>query len=150
MRRGSLIRCVTACQSCFLTKHGRSTMARKADLDLTGRWSGMFNYPHSMPPTPFEAVIRDSGGFIAGETIETGRRGGTLQAMVEGRRQGNRVRFAKIYDEAPRAAYRIDYVGTITDGGDEIHGTWQIPGNWGGTFLMVREGGAEEEVAERA
>ena len=124
-------------------------MARKADLDLTGRWSGIYNYPHSMPPTPFEAVIRDSGGFIAGETTEPGRDGGTLNALIEGHRQGSGVRFAKIYDEAPRPAYRVDYAGTIADGGDEIHGRWQIPGNWSGTFLMVREGGAEEEAAER-
>ncbi|HEX4738242.1 MAG TPA: hypothetical protein VH331_11840 [Allosphingosinicella sp.] len=124
-------------------------MARKADLDLTGRWSGIYNYPHTMPPTPFEAVLRDGGGLITGETVEPGGRGGTLHAMVEGQRQGSAVRFAKLYDEPPRAAYRVDYVGAIADGGDEIHGRWQIPGNWSGTFLMVREGGAEEEAAER-
>jgi len=128
---------------------GGSTMARKADLDLTGRWSGIYNYPHSMPPIAFEAVILDSGAFITGETEESGRNGDTLHAMVEGHLEGSEVRFAKIYDEAPRAAYRIDYIGTIADGGDEIHGRWQIPGNWSGTFLMVREGGAEEEAAEQ-
>jgi hypothetical protein len=122
-------------------------MARKADLDLTGRWSGIYNYPHSMPSTPFEAVIRDSGGLIAGEIIEP-ERNGSLNAMIEGRREGSEVRFAKTYDEAPHAAYRIDYVGTIAENGDEIHGRWEIAGNWSGTFLMVRESGLEEEVVE--
>jgi hypothetical protein len=123
-------------------------MAREADLDLTGRWSGIYNYPHSMPSTPFEAVIRDSGGFITGETVEPGRHE-NLQALIEGRREGSQVRFSKTYDEMPRSAHRIDYTGMIADGGDEIHGRWQIAGNWSGTFLMVREGDAEEEAAER-
>lgn len=129
-------------------KRGRWTMLRKADLDLTGRWSGIYNYPHSMPPTPFEAVIRDSGGLIAGETIEPERNGGTSHALIEGRREGAEVRFAKTYDEAPHAAYRIDYIGTIADGGDEIHGRWEIASHWSDTFLMVRKGGAEEEALQ--
>lgn len=147
MRRGSLIPSATACPSFFPTKHGSLPMTRKADLDLTGRWSGIYFYPHSAPPTAFEAVIRDSGGAIAGETMEPGTQGETLHAMIHGRRQGSEVRFAKSYDELPHAANRVDYVGRIADGGDEIHGRWQISGNWSGTFLMIREGGSEEEEA---
>lgn len=121
-------------------------MPRTTELNLSGRWSGIYNCPHTVPPTAFEAEIRDSGGFISGETTEPGGEGGTLHAMIEGRREGDELRFVKTYDDAPRAHYWIDYVGTIAEGGDEIHGQWQIPGNWSGTFLMVRDAGAEEEV----
>ena len=123
-------------------------MARAADLDLTGHWSGIYNYPRTLPSTPFEAVIRDSGGFITGETEEPGAHGGTLHATIEGRRRSSEVRFRKAYDELPQAAHPVEYEGIVAEGGDEIHGRWQIGDHWSGTFLMVRDGGAKEEAAE--
>jgi hypothetical protein len=121
-------------------------MSNAAELDLTGRWSGIYNYPHTFPSTAFEATIRDSGGLLTGETVEAARRGGTLHALIEGQRQVGGVRFIKSYDELPAAAHPIEYVGQIAAGGDEIHGTWYVAANWSGTFLMVREGDAEEEI----
>ena len=41
-------------------------MSGEADYDLSGRWSGIFNYPSLFPPNTFEAAIRDSGGVITG------------------------------------------------------------------------------------
>jgi hypothetical protein len=118
----------------------------EADLDLSGRWSGFYNYPHSMPATPFEAEIRDQGGPIAGETIEPGGDGGTMHAMISGRREGREVRFVKTYDDLLPAGAPVDYRGTVAESGDEINGRWEIAGNWSGTFLMIREGGAKEEA----
>ncbi|HEX5185238.1 MAG TPA: hypothetical protein VFW19_19045 [Allosphingosinicella sp.] len=118
-----------------------------ADLDLSGRWSGLYNYPHSMPPTPFEAEIREQGGLIAGETIEPGHDGGTMHAMISGRRAGHDVHFVKTYDDLLPAGAPIDYRGTVAEGGDEIEGRWTIAGSWSGTFLMIREGGSKEEAA---
>ncbi|HEY1605223.1 MAG TPA: hypothetical protein VGF77_06455 [Allosphingosinicella sp.] len=120
-----------------------------ADLDLSGRWSGLYNYPHSMPPTPFEAEIRDQGGRIAGETIEPGR-DGTMHAMIAGRRAGCDVHFVKTYDDLLPDGAPVDYRGAVAESGDEIHGRWEIAGNWSGTFLMIREGGSKEEAQNRA
>ena len=44
-------------------------MNAPADLDLSGRWTGMFNYPGPFPPVGFEAELRDQGGSITGTVL---------------------------------------------------------------------------------
>ena len=121
-----------------------------ADPDLSGQWSGIYNYPALFPPNSFEATVRDSNGVIAGVIVEPGDNldvpGTTRHAVIEGSREGSRVRFVKIYDQVDLEA--VHYDGRIDPGGDEIEGEWTIPGRWSGTFLMVR-GGRGEARAER-
>jgi hypothetical protein len=46
--------------------------------DLSGRWTGVYFYPvdaefnpyDDLPPTPFEAQIRDASGEVTGSTLE--------------------------------------------------------------------------------
>jgi hypothetical protein len=122
-----------------------------ADFDLTGRWSGIFNYPALFPPNSFEADIRDSGGLITGlisqprEAFEGP--GPARQAVIEGSREGSILNFVKIYDDLDRPTPH--YHGVIQPGGDEIEGEWTIPGDWSGTFLMIRGGRAEEAVERK-
>jgi hypothetical protein len=52
--------------------------------------------------------------------------------------------FVKIYDDLERPT--VHYRGTIQPGGDEIEGIWTIPGDWSGTFMMVRA--RKEKAAE--
>jgi hypothetical protein len=124
-------------------------MSAEDEYDLTGEWSGIYNYPHTLPPNAFEASIRDSGGIITGVIRQPGEffePPGTRQhAVIEGTREGSRVRWIKIYDDLTRAPPR--YEGTVQPGGDEIEGQWHHPGDWSGTFLMVRgrKAKAEEE-----
>ena len=128
-------------------------MSGEDEYDLTGEWSGIYNYPARYPPNAFEASIRDSGGIITGVIRQPGEffeAPGTLQhAVIEGTREGSLVRWVKIYDDLSRATPH--YEGTIQPGGDEIEGRWHIPGDWSGTFLMMRrsrEEAAEERVAD--
>ena len=120
------------------------------ERDLSGRWNGIYNYPSRFPPNTFEATIRDTGGAIAGEISQPGEffePAGTVQhAMIEGRREGSLVTFVKYYDDLSRPTPH--YRGTIQPGGDEIEGEWTIPGDWSGTFLMVRAAG-KSEATER-
>ena len=53
-------------------------------------------------------------------------------AVIEGRR----VSWIKIYDDLGSAT--LHYEGTVHADGEEIEGTWHIPGDWSGTFMMVR------------
>lgn len=126
-------------------------MSAAGDYDLSGRWNGIYNYPSLYPPNQFEATIRDTGGAIAGEISQPGEffePEGTVQhAVIEGRRDGNIVTFVKFYDDLSRPTPH--YRGTIQPGGDEIHGEWTIPGDWSGTFLMVRSAGQSEEAERR-
>jgi hypothetical protein len=122
--------------------------------DLSGRWHGFYSYVGGAHACAFEAELRDHGGEIVGVTFEVAQfgadPGATLSASVEGRRIGRAVDFAKTYDEVGLAGYTIHYAGTLAEGANEIDGTWSIPGEHSGTFLMVREGGAEAEEERHA
>lgn len=124
--------------------------AQGSGIDLSGDWTGVFNYPESLPATGFEATLRDVGGLITGVTVEPGDAlngsGGILHAVIDGRRDGMSVQFVKIYDESTDARDLVRYRGEIDPGGDEIAGHWEIPGDWSGTFLMVRAQKAAEAV----
>jgi hypothetical protein len=115
-------------------------MSGEEEFDLTGEWTGIYNYPELLPPNTFEASIRDSGGIITGVINQPGEiiePPGTHQhAVIEGTRSGGLVRWVKMYDDLARATPR--YEGRILPGGDEIEGEWHIPGDWSGTFMMMR------------
>jgi hypothetical protein len=123
-----------------------------ADLDLSGRWTGMFNYPGPFPPVCFEAELRDDGGSISGMISEPdeGHHGGagTLHSIVDGSREGSAVSFTKIYEDEERMPEPVFYNGTVQPDGNEISGRWEISGHWSGTFLMVRNPGAAEVAEE--
>lgn len=118
-------------------------------FDLSGHWSGMFSYPSLFPPNSFEAEIRDSGGLVTGlitqprEPFEPP--GPPRCAMIDGRRDGDTLTFVKFYDDLDRPTPH--YRGRIQPGGDEVNGEWTIPGDWSGTFIMIRQGkeAAKEE-----
>jgi hypothetical protein len=124
-------------------------MSGEGEHDLTGEWSGIYSYPAHLPPNNFEASIRDSGGIITGVIRQPGEiieaPGIHQHAVIEGTREGSLVRWIKIYDDLTRAPPH--YEGRIQPGGDEIQGEWHHPGDWSGTFLMVRarKAKAEEE-----
>jgi hypothetical protein len=126
-------------------------MTRQGDLDLSGQWSGIYNYPAHLPPNMFEATIRESGGAIIGEIAQPGEffePPGTVQhAVIDGQREGSRLRFVKVYDDLGRPTPH--YHGIVQTGGDEIEGKWTIPGDWSGTFLMIRGSTAAEELVRK-
>ena len=127
-------------------------MSDGADYDVSGHWTGVFNFPRLLPPGGFEATLREVGGAISGVTIEPGDPfdppGTILEAVIKGGRDQNLVTFRKIYDDELRPD-AVFYQGVIQQGGDEIRGEWTIPGEWSGTFLIVRAGKEEAEVKRR-
>ena len=100
--------------------------------DMTGRWTGIFNYLDGAASTAFEAELRDVGGAITGETCEPSDGVGDIdpdqRAFVEGTRSGHAVTFVKRYDELHRDP--VAYDGVVDPEGTEIAGTWTIPGVW--------------------
>ena len=130
-------------------------MSDDAEYDLSGVWSGIYNYPSRFPPNTFEATIVDSGGLITGEITQPGEffePPGTIQtAVIEGRREGGSLSFVKMYDDLSRPTPH--YHGLIQPGGDEIDGEWTIPGDWSGTFMMIRgpsnKASVERKVTEK-
>ena len=126
-------------------------MSDEAEYDLSGQWSGIYNYPALYPPNTFEATIRDSGGVVTGVITQPGEffepPGTVQQAVIDGRRNGTSLSFVKMYDDLNRPTPH--YHGVIQAGGDEIEGEWTIPGNWSGTFLMVRGPRTKASVERR-
>lgn len=124
-----------------------------ADLDLSGRWTGMFNYPGPFPPVGFEAELRDQGGSVTGmitEPDESSDGAGTLHSIVDGSHEGGAVSFTKIYEDEERMPEPVFYNGAVQPDGNEISGHWEITGHWSGTFLMVRNPGVAEAAEEKA
>ncbi|HEY0112291.1 MAG TPA: hypothetical protein VGB59_03975 [Allosphingosinicella sp.] len=130
-------------------------MSGESEFDLTGRWSGIFSYPAQFPPNQFEAEIRDSGGLVTGVITQPREffepSGPPQQALIDGRREGDILTFVKFYDDLGRPTPH--YQGRIQPGGDEIEGEWTIPGDWSGTFIMIRaskgEAASERRVSEK-
>lgn len=128
-------------------------MTGRAD-DLSGEWRGIFNYPgNAGPPTEFTATLHDAAGALTGHTVEPSLDGATVTARLDGRRSGAAVTFVKLYDEHGGGTYdAVAYQGAVDAEGGEITGRWTIPGDWSGTFIMVRDQGvaadAELEAAE--
>lgn len=115
--------------------------------DLSGTWLGIFNYPHSAPPTDFDATIADSAGALVGSIREVDPiSGDTLTATLEGDRAGARVHFTKYYEADDEDFDIVFYEGAIAADGLEIHGRWNIPGAWSGSFIMIRAKGAEAAI----
>ncbi|MDJ0276323.1 hypothetical protein QLH51_05865 [Sphingomonas sp. 2R-10] len=125
--------------------------------DLSGKWSGIFNYPHTNPPTAFEADIADLGGSIVGTIHEPDLYsvppGALIAAAIDGHRDGAKVTFSKFYDDSEGYGDMVVYAGMLSDDGCEISGRWDIPGMWSGSFLMIRPATAipaMEHATERA
>lgn len=123
-------------------------MSGEGEFDLSGRWTGIFSYPAQFPPNNFEAEIRDSGGVVTGVITQPREffeeDGPPRQAVIDGRREGDTLTFVKFYDDLDRPTPH--YHGRIQPGGDEVSGEWTIPGDWSGTFIMIRN--SKEEAKE--
>lgn len=124
------------------------------DTNLTGRWKGIFHYPRLLPPGQFDADLVEHAGSITGETFEVStsplRLGQEQRALLLGSRSGSHVSFVKHYDMARRLDTPVHYDGTVSGDGMEITGAWWIPGNWSGTFLMIRAKAPGAEVERKA
>ena len=121
--------------------------------NLTGVWHGLYSYPIARAPVSFVATLIDAGSAISGTTHEPCAMGGSpsqiLYAMVSGSHQDRAVSFVKTYDGANPNYRSVVYEGTLSRDGTEIEGRWRVPGNWSGTFLMIRSSGQAEAVGRQ-
>jgi hypothetical protein len=119
---------------------------------LSGLWNGQFTFPRVYEPEFFTATLLEMSDFLGGSIQEVARngrsKGMTLYATVHGTRRGSIVTFRKTYESATRA-HSVNYEGLVNADGTEIEGTWRIPGNWSGRFLVLRDSGLAEAVIRR-
>jgi hypothetical protein len=123
-----------------------------AHASLTGSWSGAYRYPNDVGhETVFNVRIEEVGGAFTGAIQEPNLMhpdfGPVASAEIEGVRNGSQVSFAKFYDGRGGMAHAVQYDGTADAGLMRIDGRWTIPGDWSGTFFMVRDDdGAAAEI----
>lgn len=126
-----------------------------ASRNLTGVWSGRYFYPRELAPVSFVATLIETATSLTGATHEPAgpATAAVRYATLQGQRDGNSVSFIKTYDNARSNVDLIHYSGILNGDATEIEGTWRIPGNWSGKFLMIRSPGKVAavalEVAER-
>ena len=122
-------------------------------LNLTGTWQGQYSYFRNKAPVPFSARLTESNSWLDGLIEEIGTagdaRGRPIEATVQGRRSGRSVTWIKLYHGNFRLYDSVQYVGDISDDGQEIEGRWTIHGNSGGRFLMVRQSGKDAARKKR-
>lgn len=64
-----------------------------------------------------------------------------MSATISGKVVSDTAVFLKTYDTLNPGYDAVRYDGMVGDEGLEISGTWTIPGNWSGSFIMIRSGG---------
>ncbi len=126
-------------------------MSEKFD-NLTGRWTGRYDYPNDADAVPFEVLLDEQEGILSGDITEpnTFRRdmGAHLAATLIGDRSGFDVSFRKTYGGFDHGDDLI-YEGALNGALTRIDGVWRFPSepDWRGRFMMVR---AVELRAKRA
>lgn len=119
--------------------------------DLSGWWSGAYNYPDGSPPNAFRAELRDDGGRLSGLTSEVDDEPGAapspIYATLTGGHGDQIVWFTKVYDDLGRAEHPIFYEGLLDTTANEICGTWHIVGDRTGGFTMRRDAANDSACA---
>ena len=127
---------------------------KQAAVNLSGAWAGLFNYPKLYGPVAFSADLVDRDGWLTGATKETATvgtaSGAKITATLQGRRTGLFITWLKLYDVVWRGYDSVHYEGDVNEDATEIHGRWIVPGNWSGTFLMIRSARADAALGREA
>ncbi len=124
------------------------------EASLTGLWNGLYSYPARLRPVFFAATLISHGSGFSGSVDEAAESvlGAPLsvRASLSGQASGSGVRFTKLYDGTGGWRHAVLYAGRLSADRTEIEGTWVVPGDWNGRFLMMRGERAEEARLRRA
>lgn len=124
--------------------------------NLSGFWSGTYNYAQVPVATPFNLFMEDNGGDLSGTTLEPNTFARStlaeLSATITGARAGSDVTFRKVYDAGQGAhANTVFYEGKVNADLTVIEGFWTFrqPHMPTGGFRLSRASGAAEEAEEK-
>jgi hypothetical protein len=115
--------------------------------DLTGVWYG--RYTGAYEDNGFIALLNEQGGAVDGSISEPDPNGvvDIRRASVSGQRDGESLRFVKVYDGSGGFDHSVLYSGVVDSDGREVNGQWRIGYVIGG-FVMTRESFSAEELAD--
>ncbi|MBA7677690.1 hypothetical protein ES703_85951 [subsurface metagenome] len=108
-------------------------------LDVTGTWSGDWSRSDGGEVGTMIAVITQSGSSLSGDMTVTSTTFSTVkETTVSGSVEGNDVVFG-IAISTNGTIVTIDYVGTISEDGDQMSGTYSISTGYTGTWNATRQ-----------
>ena len=125
-------------------------------LGLSGVWSGEYWYGAGNERIKFAANLLETTGSLAGTTLEPAppsiSSNGELGADLTGVRDGQDVRFTKVYSTATERLAPIAYSGLADADLLVIEGGWRIGGVFSvrGGFIMRRVTLLKERISEKA
>lgn len=113
-------------------------MGNENNRSISGEWFGNYYYAGTSEPNGFEAVFIESSGAVEGNILDDGRLG---EAQVIGTYSAPSLSFTKVY----RATEPVKYVGTLSEDGNMVSGTWSINPNCYGTWAAWRNNEDEDD-----
>jgi len=116
------------------------TVSRKTiTLDVTGTWSGNWSRSDGGEVGTLIAVLAQSGSSLSGDMTVTSTTFSTVkETTVSGSVEGNDVVFGMAIS-TNGTTVTIDYVGTISEDGDQMSGTYSMSTGYTGTWNATRQ-----------
>lgn len=126
------------------------------DQDISGYWSGWYDYAGNAAEVPFSAWLDMRADQVSGTTLEPNTFAHPdlteLSADLTGHVSGDRVSFFKTYHPGPEVhTQTIRYEGVISDDATRINGHWIVGESFfqlTGVFEMHRTRLSEAKSAE--
>lgn len=126
-------------------------LASAAETNVTGVWTGKYEYPAGSMQAPVEFTILfiQSGDDVTGHVKETNTFGKqpepSLHSSLKGRlnKETRDLTFTKTYDGTAGVSHSVEYSGRISEDGATVDGgSWKL-GGLSGTFLLAKVEGTE-------
>jgi len=123
-----------------LVRLGELAATDDPGAELSGTWSGRYEYPDGRPGVDFTMNLVFSQGTIAGSVVEPNTFGDStsnnLYANFTGAVNGDDIRWLKTYDGTGGVSHSVTYEGTLDRAGKSIAGRWTSGAS--GTFTLSR------------
>jgi hypothetical protein len=122
-----------------------------AETDVTGVWTGKYEYPAGsmQAPVEFTIIFLQKGDDLTGHVKETNTFGKQpepfLHSSLKGRlnKETRDLTFTKTYDGTAGASHSVEYSGRIAEDGATVDGgSWKL-GGLSGTFLLSKVEGTQ-------
>ena len=108
-------------------------------VDISGTWSGNWSRSDGGEVGTMIAIITQIGGSLSGDmTVTSTTFPSSKETTVSGSVEGNDVVFG-IAISTNGETVTIDYVGTISEDGDQMSGTYSISTGYTGTWNATRQ-----------
>jgi hypothetical protein len=121
-----------------------------AETDVTGVWTGKYEYPGGFQaPVEFTVIFLQKGDELLGHIKETNTFGKQPEPLLHSSLKGHlnketrELKFTKTYDGTAGVSHSVEYSGRLSEDGNTLDaGSWNL-GGIGGTYLLAKVEGTQ-------